>query len=105
VDNLNTHEVASLYQAFEPAEARRIARKLEIHPTPTHGSWLNVAEVELSVLERQCLDRRIGDYATLEREVSAWAQKRNGQAARVNWHFTTEDARIRLRRLYPSIKG
>lgn len=105
MDNLNTHEVASLYHAFEPAEARRIARKLEIHPTPTHGSWLNVAEVELSVLERQCLDRRIGDDATLEGEVAAWANKRNGQKARVNWRFTTADARIRLRRLYPSIEG
>ena len=105
MDNLNTHEIASLYHAFEPEEARRIARKLEIHPTPTHGSWLNVAEVELSVLERQCLDRRIGDKATLEREVAAWERRRGKQQVGVNWRFTTADARIKLRRLYPTIQA
>ena len=105
MDNLNTHEIASLYHAFEPQEARRIARKLEIHPTPTHGSWLNVAEVELSVLERQCLDRRIGDKATLEREVAAWERRRGKQQVGVNWRFTTADARIKLRRLYPTIQA
>lgn len=105
MDNLNTHEAASLYQAFEPQEARRIARKLEIHPTPKHGSWLNVAEVELSVLERQCLDRRIADRATLEREVAAWERRRNREGAKVNWQFTSQDARIRLRRLYPSLEA
>lgn len=105
MDNLNTHETASLYRAFAPEEARRIARKLEIHPTPVHGSWLNVAEVELSVLERQCLDRRIGDRKTLEREVAAWERCRNHRGAKVGWRFTTEDARIKLRRLYPSIEA
>lgn len=105
MDNLNTHEIASLYHAFEPKQARRLARKLEIHPTPTHGSWLNVAEVELSVLERQCLDRRIGDRQTLEREVAAWEQRRNDQQAGVHWRFTTQDARIKLRKLYPSIEA
>ena len=105
LDNLNTHEIASLYHAFEPAEARRIARKLELHPTPPHGSWLNVAEVELSVLERQCLDRRIGDRSTLEREVAAWQQQRNRQKASIDWQFTTAEARIKLRRLYPPIES
>jgi hypothetical protein len=101
-DNLNTHHVASLYEAFEPEEARRIARKLEIHYTPRNGSWLNVAEVELSVLSEQCLDRRIGDAAALDRELAAWERRRNQEAGKVKWQFTTADARVKLRRLYPT---
>jgi hypothetical protein len=103
MDNLNTHQLASLYAAFPPAEARRIAEKLEIHFTPKHGSWLDMAEIELSVLSRQCLDRRIPDQATLIHEVTAWETRRNSEAASVNWHFTTADARIKLKHLYPSI--
>ncbi len=101
MDNLNTHTIGSLYEAFAPEEARRIARKLEIHYTPKHGSWLNVAEIELSVLSRQCLDRRIGDRATLERELETWTAARNASSAKVIWRFTTADARIKLHRLYP----
>ena len=101
-DNLNTHHVASLYEAFEPEEARRIARKLEIHYTPRNGSWLNVAEVELSVLTSQCLSRRIGDAATLDHELAAWERRRNKEAGKVKWQFTTADARVKLRRLYPT---
>jgi hypothetical protein len=101
LDNLNTHEPASLYQAFEPAEARRIRDKLDIHPTPKHGSWLNIAEIELSVLGRQCLDRRIPDQATLVTEVAAWVADRNADGTAVNWRFTTDDARIKLKHLYP----
>jgi DDE superfamily endonuclease len=101
-DNLNTHHVASLYEAFEPEEARRIARKLEIHYTPRNGSWLNVAEVELSVLSEQCLDRRIGDAEALDRELAAWQRRRNEDASKVKWQFTTADARVKLRRLYPT---
>jgi len=101
LDNLNTHKVASLYEAFPPEQARRIAEKLEIHHTPKHGSWLNVAEIELSVLTRQCLDRRIGTAAELEREVAAWEEERNERGVEIRWHFTTADARIKLRRLYP----
>jgi DDE superfamily endonuclease len=101
LDNLNTHEPASLYQAFEPAEAKRIWDKLEIHPTPTHGSWLNVAEIEFSVLGRQCLDRRIPDRATLTTEVAAWVADRNANGAAVEWRFTTADTRIKLKHLYP----
>jgi hypothetical protein len=101
-DNLNTHHVASLYEAFEPEEARRIARKLEIHYTPRNGSWLNVAEVELGVLSEQCLDRRIGDAAALDRELAAWERRRNEEASKVKWQFTTADARVKLRRLYPT---
>lgn len=101
MDNLNTHTIGSLYEAFSPQEARRIARKLEIHYTPKHGSWLNVAEIELSALSRQCLDRRIGDRETLEREVATWTQARNASGAKVVWRFTTADARIKLHRLYP----
>jgi hypothetical protein len=100
-DNLNTHEPASLDQAFEPAEAKRIWDKLEIHPTPKHGSWLNVAEIELSVLGRQCLDRRIPDKPTLTTEVAAWVADRNAEGAAVEWRFTTADARIKLKHLYP----
>ena len=104
MDNLNTHKLPSLYEAFEPAEARRIAERLEIHYTPKHGSWLNMAEIEIGVLARQCLDRRIPDRETLRRETKAWQNRRNQEAVRVNWRFTTEDARIRLRSLYPSIQ-
>jgi hypothetical protein len=103
-DNLNTHAPASLYEAFEPAEARRILERLEIHYTPKHASWLNMAETELSVLGRQCLDRRIPDQPTLTREVAAWETNRNATLVKVDWHFTTADARIKLKRLYPSIQ-
>jgi len=104
LDNLNTHVLSSLYETFEPAEARRIAEKLEIHYTPKHGSWLNMAEIELSVLSGQCLDRRIADKASLEREVAAWEQERNRQEVKVVWRFTTEDARIKLKHLYPILQ-
>jgi hypothetical protein len=104
MDQLNTHSIASLYEAFEPEEARRIARKIEIHYTPKHGSWLNIAEIELSVLSRQCLNRRIADKATLEREVDVWTSARNESGATVQWRFTTADARIKLHRLYPSLQ-
>ena len=103
MDNLNTHKLASLYEAFAPAEARRIAEKLEIHYTPKHGSWLNMAEIELSVLHRQSLKARIPDLRTLIQRVAAWQQKRNSASATVNWRFTTADARIKLTRLYPTI--
>ncbi len=101
-DNLNTHTPASLYEAFEPAEAKRLADKLEIHYTPKHGSWLNMAEIELSVLAEQCLDRRLGDRATLEREVTAWQTTRNAANRGIDWRFTTADARIKLKHLYPA---
>ena len=104
MDNLNTHHPASLYQAFEPAEARRIAQRLEIHYTPKHGSWLNMAEIELGVLARQCLDRRISSQEVLERETGAWQDQRNRDVIQVDWRFTTEDARIKLKSLYPSIQ-
>lgn len=100
-DNLNTHVPASLYEAFAPAEARRLVERFEWHYTPKHGSWLNMAESELSVLARQCLDRRIPDKRTLEREVAAWVAHRNIHNARADWHFTTADARVKLKRLYP----
>lgn len=103
VDNLNIHSIASLYEAFPPAEARRLAEKLEIHYTPKHGSWLNIAEIELSALSRQCLDRRISDIASMRREVAAWQRHRNQRGAPINWRFTTEDARIKLIRLYPKL--
>lgn len=103
MDNLNTHSPASLYEAFAPAEAKRLADKLEIHHTPKHGSWLNMAEIELSVLRRQCLDRRIPDVATLQAEVSAWQERRNRAGSTVDWQFTAADARIKLKRLYPTI--
>lgn len=103
MDNLNTHAGASLYQAFEPAEARRILEKLDRHDTPKHGRWLNMAEIELSVLSSQCLDRRIPDRETLTREVKAWEARRNASPAPVKWRFTTEDARVKWKRLYPSI--
>ncbi len=104
MDNLNTHHPASLYQAFEPAEARRIAERLEIHYTPKHGSWLNMAEIELGVLARQCLDRRIPGQVVLEQETKAWQNQRNRDSIRVDWRFTTKDARIKLRSLYPSLQ-
>ena len=103
-DNLNTHKVASLYEAFEPKQARQLAERLEIHYTPKHGSWLNVAEIELSVFTRQCLDRRIPDRVKLQQEAQAWYRKRNAGQKAVDWQFTTENARVKLRRLYPQIQ-
>jgi len=105
LDNLNTHTPASLYEAFPPAEARRIAERLEIHHTPKHGSWLNMAEIELSVLSGQCLDRRMDDQATLREEVSASNRDRNAIGKGIDWRFTTADARIKLKHLYPSIES
>ena len=104
MDNLNTHHPASLYEAFQPEEARRIAERLEIHYTPKHGSWLNMAEPELAVLARQCLDRRIPDQELLGQETRAWQNQRNRKAVRAEWRFTTQDARIKLESLYPSIQ-
>lgn len=103
MDNLNTHTPASLYDAFEPTEAKRVCDRLEMHHTPKHGSWLNIAECELSVLSRQCTDRRIPDEQSLRREVDAWQDERNAHQVTVDWQFTTEDARIKLKRLYPRI--
>ena len=103
LDNLNTHTPAALYEAFVPAEARRIASKLEIHYTPKHGSWLNMAEIELSVLARQCLERRIPDQETLAEEVGAWEAERNAAESSIDWRFTSADARIKLKHLYPEI--
>ena len=103
MDQLNTHSPASLSEAFPPAEAKRLADRLEIHYTPKHGSWLNMAEIELSILARQCLNRRWEDRAMMEREVAAWAAARNGAATTIDWRFTTADARIKLKRLYPVI--
>jgi hypothetical protein len=104
MDNLNTHTPASLYEAFDPAEAKRIADKLEIHYTPKHGSWLDIAEIELSALARQCLDRRIPDRETLTKEVAAWEAERNAAQLTVHWHFTSADARVKLKHLYPSLQ-
>jgi hypothetical protein len=104
MDNLNTHTPASLYGVFPPEEARRLTQRLEIHYTPKHGSWLNMAEIELSILRRQCLDRRIPDLASLDRETRAWQERRNAKGSTVNWRFTTADARIKLKHLYPSIQ-
>jgi len=104
MDNLNTHKLASLYEAFEPTEARRLIDRIEIVYTPKHGSWLDIAEIELNVLARQCLSRRIADKATLVKEVAAWEEERNGKQKGVDWQFTTADARIKLRRLYPQIR-
>ena len=103
MDNLNTHNAASLYEAFEPEEARRLARRLEIHYTPKHGSWLNVAEIELSALNGQCLDRRIPNIELMRKEVAAWELDRNNRAAAIDWRFTTEDARIKLKRIYTKL--
>lgn len=102
LDNLNTHDKASLYEAFPPAEAERIANKLEIHYTPKHGSWLNMAEIELSHLSRQCLDRRIESKEILQNETTAWMNARNQKQTKMDWRFTVDDARIKLKRLYPS---
>lgn len=102
-DNLNTHAPASLYKAFEPAEARRLLERLEIHYTPKHGSWLDVAEIELSVFTKQCLARRIDNIDTLRREAKAWADARNAAQTGVDWQFTTEQARIKLKHLYPQV--
>lgn len=104
MDNLNTHNKSSLYEAFGPAEAKRIADKLEIHYTPKHGSWLDMAEIELGILARQCLSRRIDNMEQLKDEVAAWQVIRNTAEAKVNWRFTTKDARIKLKKLYPSIE-
>lgn len=101
-DNLNTHRPASLYKAFEPAEARRIIQRFEFHQTPKHASWLNIAECEFSALSRQCLNQRIPDMAALQNQVQAWTEARNAAQIRINWHFTTADARVKLRSLYPS---
>ena len=103
LDNLNTHSPGSLYEAFPPVEAKRLADKLELHYTPKHGSWLNIAELELSILSRQCLDRRIPDKATLTAEVAAWQERRNAAGGTVDWRFTTEDARIKLKHLYSAL--
>jgi DDE superfamily endonuclease len=104
MDNLNTHGLPSLYEAFEPVEAKRLADKLEIHYTPKHGSWLDMAEIELGILSRQCLDRRIDNVEELKRETSAWETRRNASRVKVNWQFTNADARVKLKRLYPSIE-
>lgn len=101
MDNLNTHKPASFYEAFPPEEARRLIDRFEFHYTPKHGSWLDMAEIELSVLQRQCLNRRIPDQAALKTEVAAWQKQRNRRKAKAKWQFTTHDARIKLRRLYP----
>jgi len=103
MDNLNTHTLGSLYATFPPEEAERLSHKLEIHYTPKHASWLDMAEIELSVLSRQCLDRRIGSQHELEQEVAAWQEARNQAAPPINWRFTTTEARIKLKRLYPTV--
>jgi hypothetical protein len=103
LDNLNTHGPASFYEAFPPAEAQTLARRFEFHHTPAHGSWLNVAEIELSVLDRQCLDRRLPDRDALTAEVATWTAARNATPVTIEWRFTTVDARIKLKRLYPSL--
>ena len=104
-DNLNTHTAASLYEAFEPAEAKRLADRFEFHYTPKHGSWLDMAEIELGILGRQCLSRRIDNVDELRREAKAWETGRNAAGSKVDWQFTTEDARIKLKRLYPLIQA
>lgn len=105
MDNLNVHSISSLYEAFLPEEARRLTRRLEIHHTPKHGSWLNVAEIELKALSVQCISRRIADIATLRREVGTWQRERNRRTVAVDWQFTTPDARTRLKHLYPEIRA
>lgn len=105
MDNLNTHSLGALYEAFPPAEARRLASRLEIHYTPKHGSWLNMAENELAALTTQCLDRRIGSVEKLKHEVSAWVTKRNASSVRINWRFTIDRAREKLRKVYPHIQS
>ena len=104
MDNLNTHSPASLYEAFDPSEARRLAQKLEIHYTPKHGSWLNMAEIELSVLSRQCLQRRVPDFGWLEAEAHAWQERRDAAGVKIEWRFSKDDARIKLKRRYPSLQ-
>jgi len=103
MDNLNTHNIASLYETFEPQEARSLANRLDIHYTPKHGSWLNMAEIELSALKGQCLNRRIPDMETMQSEVAAWETSRNNCIRKIDWQFTTADARIKLKRLYPNL--
>lgn len=103
LDNLNTHHGSSLYEAFPPEEARRLFERLEIHYTPKHGSWLNIAEIELRILSVQCLNRRIPDISSLKQEISEWQNQRNGLNAKVDWQFSNEDARIKLKRLYPTL--
>ena len=105
MDNLNTHGLSSLYEAFRPAEARRLAERLEIHYTPEHGSWLNMAEIEQSVMARQALSRRVPDRETMEKRTTAWHKQRNASDGTVDWQFTTEEARIKLKRLYPKIES
>lgn len=105
MDNLNTHSIASLYEAFPPAEARRLAEKLEVHYTPKHGSWLDIAEIELSVLARQCLHQRIGSLEELKELLKIWKKQRNAESHTISWRFKTEDARIKLRRLYPVLSS
>ena len=105
MDNLNTHTIGSLYEAFEASEARRLAERLEIHYTPKHGSWLNIAEIELSVLSKQCLDRRIPAIQDLKSDIEAWEGDRNEATKGVDWQFTIDDARVKLRRLYPIIQS
>lgn len=105
MDNLNTHSISSLYEAFSPEIARGLAKRLEIHHTPKHGSWLNIAEIELSVMSRQCLDRRIATITSLRTELSAWELARNNNQKGVDWQFTTDTARIKLKRLYPQFKS
>ena len=101
LDNLNTHNGSSFYEAFDPQEARRLCQRFEFHYTPKHGSWLNMAETELSILARQCLNRRIPDQKTLKKEVKAWEKKRNQKCLTIRWRFTTENARVKLSQLYP----
>ena len=103
MDNLNTHKIASLYEAFEPQEALRLAQRLDVHYTPKHGSWLNMAEIELSALKLQCLDRRIANIETMHSEVAAWEKSRNNGIRKIVWQFTTDDARTKLKRLYPKL--
>ena len=103
LDNLNTHKIASLYETFPAEEAKRLADRLELHFTPVHGSWLNICEIELSALNRQCLNRRIEDMTTIQSEVQKWQQNRNNKKASIDWQFTNQDARIKLKRLYPKI--
>jgi hypothetical protein len=105
MDNLNTHMISLLYEAFPPTEARRLAKRLEIYYTPKHGSWLNIAEIELSAMTRQCLNRRISSITSLSAELSAWEVSLNDKLKTVDWQFTTDSARIKLRRLYPQFKG
>ena len=103
MDNLNTHGIASLYETFSPREARALANRLDIHYTPKHGSWLNMAEIELSVLSVQCLNRRLADMTTMQEEIAAWQRDRNNRQGKIDWQFATSDARVRLRRLYPTL--